>query len=85
MAFIRAVVEGRLELRNVARNVLVDRMHAMNFIKYSCIPRVESTKLATFKEENKDNQDEDEDNGDNQHDYDYLLKMPLWSLTLEKV
>lgn len=55
MAFIRAVVEGRLELRNVARNVLVDRMHAMNFIKYSCIPRVESTKLATFKEENKDN------------------------------
>ena len=88
MAFIRAVIESRLELRNVKKVLLLEKMQGLGLVKYSAIVKVESTKLATFKEDNKEDVqegDENEQENESKNEYDYLLRMPLWSLTLEKV
>lgn len=51
--FIKAIVEGELEVRNAPRDAVVARLESMSF------DRVDSS-------------------------YDYLLRMPIWSLTQEQ-
>eukprot|EP00178_Gracilaria_changii_P015956 TRINITY_DN448_c0_g1_i1.p2 TRINITY_DN448_c0_g1~~TRINITY_DN448_c0_g1_i1.p2 ORF type:complete len:1029 (-),score=202.61 TRINITY_DN448_c0_g1_i1:8870-11956(-) len=84
--FILMVVDGKLK---VSKRKKVEIISDLKRLKFDPIPRG-----GKRKESEGDELDEDNDGGDvegsslhteDEKNYDYLLSMPLWSLTFEKV
>lgn len=86
--FILAVIKGEIVVNNRKRAVLIDELEKMGFdrIAKEKPRKVQETEILAEGEE-KENEDEVTDIKDEKRasDYDYLLSMPLWSLTMERV
>ncbi len=94
--FILAVVSENIKIRNVKRAAIVEQLRKAGF---KPMAKASSASSSVADESNNDEENEeeksDEDNMDEQKgsssssksvgDYDYLLSMPLWSLTHERV
>ena len=76
--FILAVIKGEVKVNNVKRNIIIARLEELGFDKFAT--KSKSPKSATPS----DDSDNDEEKSDGAS-YDYLLRMPIWSLTKEKV
>jgi DNA topoisomerase-2 len=70
--FVQAIINGTLKIQNRKRKELLDELKAQ---KYHPI----------YKTERVEQEEDEEGLVSNDHGYDYLLSMPLWSLTNEKV
>ena len=81
--FILAVVDGELSIGRKKKSVLVEELETLGFDK---MPKTQKVAAAAAQEamdgENGENEDASEAVGAS---FDYLLSMPLWNLTQEKV
>ncbi len=73
--FILAVIKGDVVINNRRRKDIIADLQSKNFAPFPS--------KATKGGEEESSGDETE--GGSASDYDYLLRMPLWNLTLEKV
>ncbi|ROW16813.1 hypothetical protein VPNG_01567 [Cytospora leucostoma] len=85
--FIEEIIDGKLVVYRKKRAVLVQELRDR---KYEAFPRGESVKKPrnTDEEMDQDEEDEAEDLESNEPgagDYDYLLSMPIYSLTSERL
>ncbi|SBS89458.1 DNA topoisomerase II, partial [Plasmodium ovale curtisi] len=89
--FILAIVNSELIINKKKKKVLVEELYRKGFDPYKDINKIKKEEI--FEQdliENGENGDNIEDNeeiiaGVSAKDYDYLLSMPIFSLTLEKV
>jgi len=95
MRFILAVVEEKLVIRNVKRSIVLEKLKAMGFEPLGKA----QTREESENDESEDSAPEDDVTSERKESrelsdaslaadskaYDYLLSMPLWSLTLERV
>lgn len=75
--FIKMVIAGQLKIGNRAKNELIQDLRKNKFDEI--FPKSKSS-----SENNEDSEDEEQGSNSGKG-YDYLLSMPLWSLTKEKV
>ena len=76
--FVKEIISGKLVVQNKKRADIVAELRRRN---YAPMRKNESS-----EEGNSNiNVDEEEELQDNDHGYDYLLSMPIWNLTWEKV
>jgi DNA topoisomerase-2 len=76
--FVQMIVSKQLVVSNRKNADIVDELRQKNFRPF---PKVAKAKAAG---ENED-AEEDEPASGTSADYDHLLGMPIWSLTMEKV
>lgn len=83
--FVKMIIEKELVVSNRKK---ADIMAELRKLKFRPFPKVSKAKAAGEKEDVV-NPDEDEEGAaedvPGSTDYDYLLGMPIWSLTKEKV
>jgi DNA topoisomerase II len=83
--FVKMIVDKQLVVSNRKKADIVAELRDKDFRPF---PKRTKAKKAG---EDEDNEDEDEDENENEKapgelsDFDYLLSMPIWSLTREKV
>ncbi|KAJ3288697.1 DNA topoisomerase 2 [Borealophlyctis nickersoniae] len=77
--FVRAIVDGELRVRNRKR---ADLDAELRRLKYDPFPK---TKSLDEQQNNNEDDDDNETSAHNNTDYDYLLGMPIYSLTFEKI
>lgn len=80
--FILAVIRGDIVISNRPKKDLMAELKAKNF---SPFPSKTAVKAGADEDASDDNASQAGESGSSSDDYDYLLRMPLWSLTLEKV
>ncbi|KAK0627519.1 DNA topoisomerase [Immersiella caudata] len=81
--FISEIIENKLVVSKKKKPVLVTELRER---KYEAFPPKSDDKKAKADDELDGNEDPDEDDTtQGAHDYDYLLSMPIWSLTLERL
>jgi len=82
--FILAVIKDEIKIRNVKKAVIIQQLREQ---KYDPMPKKTTKKAAEDEdEEDEEEEDQEKENEDvSASDYDYLLSMPLWNLTKEKV
>lgn len=74
--FIKEIIDNKLQVRNVRKTDLVQELRSRKYKLFSKSPK---------KNAERDDEDSDEEAADDSSTgYDYLLSMPLWSLTTEK-
>lgn len=78
--FILAMISGELDIRNKPKATIIAHLASSG---YTAFPK----KKKDSSNNGDDNEEEEEDSGAStgRDGYDYLLSMPFWSLTLEKV
>ena len=74
------IVDKELVVSNRKKADIVAELRKLKFRPFSKVLNAK----ASENEENEDEAAEEEEHG-NDSDYDYLLGMPIWSLTKEKV
>ncbi|KIW07682.1 uncharacterized protein PV09_01622 [Verruconis gallopava] len=83
--FIQMIIDGKLVVSKKKKSVLIDELKQLGFKPF---PKVEDAKKAGEDEayvENDESEDAEDDTAVGANDYDYLLGMPIWSLTQERV
>lgn len=88
--FIILIVEDKLVVRKKKKTEIVNEMYKLGFTPMSKINQIRiASKLEpdipVVNSEENPNEEEEEEGAVKAREYDYLLSMPLWSLTLEKV
>ncbi|CAA9986839.1 DNA topoisomerase II, putative [Plasmodium knowlesi strain H] len=86
--FILAIVNNELVVNKKKKKVLVEELYRKGYDPYKDINKIKKEEI--FEQELLEAADNPEDNeeiiaGISVKDYDYLLSMPIFSLTLEKV
>lgn len=76
--FIQEIIDGIIIVGRKAKKVLIAELRQRHFEPF---PKAANGQ----KTADKDDENEDEDDGNDAHDYDYLLSMPIWSLTQERL
>jgi DNA topoisomerase II len=72
--FIEMKIKHKLEFEGLSRTAIIDLLEENNFERF------------TDDKDIKDvNDEEDFFGGQNDHGYDYLMKSPAWSFSLEEV
>jgi DNA topoisomerase-2 len=79
--FIQEIIDGELVVSKKKKDVLVRELRDR---KYEAFPRKDPKKSTEDEMDESVNEDEDVKEG-SAGDYDYLLGMPIWSLTLERL
>lgn len=74
--FVTEIIEGKLIVQNRKK---VDLIQDLKKRGYHAI--LKSGIIETGDED----EDADDSSAENNHGYDYLMSMPIWSLTMEKV
>src|SRR5436305_5682563 len=69
--FIEMKIKHKLEFEGLSRNAIIDLLEENNFERFTDDKDVKDV-----------NDDEDFNNG---HGYDYLMKSPAWSFSMEEV
>nr|AAS90120.1 DNA topoisomerase type 2 [Tetrahymena thermophila] len=88
--FILAVINESIRVRNAKRKDLIKELSVQGYVQMKDMPKIKSSKL-TSQLEQEQNQDSNEENFEtnpneiNAKEYNYLLSLPMWSLTYEKV
>jgi DNA topoisomerase-2 len=84
--FVKMIIDKELVVSNRKK---ADIMTELRKLKFRPFPKVTKAKAAGETEEIVNQEDEDEEpavgDAPGTTDYDYLLGMPIWSLTKEKV
>ncbi|EQL01682.1 DNA topoisomerase 2 [Ophiocordyceps sinensis CO18] len=82
--FIQEIIDGVLVVSKKRKDVLVQELRDR---KYEAFPRGEDVKKKGAKDDQdgSDNEDKDDVGEGGARDYDYLLGMPIWSLTAERL
>ncbi|CAN8067785.1 unnamed protein product [Agarophyton chilense] len=81
--FILMVVDGKLK---VSKRKKVDIISDLKRLKFDPIPKRNGKKTSEDEEDNENNANEESnEQTEDESNYDYLLSMPLWSLTFERV
>jgi DNA topoisomerase-2 len=84
--FIKMIIDGKLVISKKKKSALVAELHKLDFARFP--------KVAVVKKKGEDEDAADEENDDDASeaetgagasDFDYLLSMPIWSLTQERV
>ncbi|KAL6884131.1 type II DNA topoisomerase [Trichoderma longibrachiatum] len=76
--FIQEIIDGILIVGKKRKDVLVKELRDR---KYEAFPPVKNANTKKTEEEDED----DEEGEESGRDYDYLLSMPIWSLTAERL
>lgn len=79
--FISEIIENKLIVSKKKKPVLVQELRDRKYEAFP--PKADQGKSSRDNEENQDEEDDDVSAG--ARDYDYLLSMPIWSLTLERL
>ncbi|KAK4125939.1 type II DNA topoisomerase [Parathielavia appendiculata] len=80
--FILEIIENKLVVNKKKKDVLVQELRDR---KYEAFPPKDDKKVKSTDEEFGKDDAEDEDVSGGARDYDYLLSMPIWSLTNERL
>ncbi|KAK0744143.1 DNA topoisomerase 2-like protein [Schizothecium vesticola] len=82
--FISEIIENKLIVSKKKKPILVQELRTL---KYEAFPPKSDEKKSRADEDQEANDEdqEDEDVAQGARDYDYLLSMPIWSLTLERL
>ena len=80
LRFITEILNDTLKLKHSRKEDILNELQRKGYKSYKALTKVQSTKLEVLKEE-EHNAEEDE----TLKDYNYLLSMPIWSLSYEKV
>ncbi|RSL58043.1 hypothetical protein CEP54_008031 [Fusarium duplospermum] len=82
--FIKEIIDGDLIVGKKKKTVLVQELRDR---KYEAFPRGGDKKKTADEDEDDgdDNQEVEGDSDGGARDYDYLLSMPIWSLTAERL
>ncbi|KAJ3202300.1 DNA topoisomerase 2, partial [Dinochytrium kinnereticum] len=82
--FIMAIINGKLNVQNRKKADIVKDLRAKD---YKPIPKTKEKKEGGAEEEAEEGDEENVGKkvGESLQDFDYLLGMPIWSLTIEKV
>lgn len=90
--FILEVVNEELIIRNKKKTTLCEELKKRGYRRFKDFTQIKTTKKHKVKSkkegENVEGEDQDEEEveqKDSVTDYNYLLGMPLWNLTFEKV
>jgi len=89
--FILAVVDGDINIRNVKKKLLIQELTRKGYTPMKNMTKVKSTKKGAKSPEEESKEEEgNEENEENDQElaakeFNYLLSMPIWSLTYEKV
>lgn len=95
--FIKAVIEEEVQIKRVKRKVIASQLKSQNYTTQSELDKLLKEKERVTVVRNEEEKDDDEvDLNQEQEEavpegevhpkeYDYLLTMPLWSLSQEKV
>lgn len=75
--FIQEIIDGIIVVGRKAKKVLIANLRERHFEAFP--------KVVKAKAEKDEEDEEDEDSTADDHDYDYLLSMPIWSLTQERL
>ncbi|KAJ3180736.1 DNA topoisomerase 2 [Geranomyces variabilis] len=82
--FVTEIIEGKLVVQNKKKAVLLQELHTRKYLAV-----VEQKKKTSKKDKDAPEEDADADDDDTAGaaggGYDYLLKMPIWNLTMEKI
>lgn len=83
--FVKMIIDNKLSISKKKKSVLIAELQKLNF---KAFPKVQDASKAGELERSV--QEEEEEEADNEgeiaaNSYDYLLGMPLWSLTQERV
>ncbi|USW49152.1 Putative ribosomal protein S5 domain 2-type [Septoria linicola] len=83
--FVQMIIDGELVVSKKKKAVLVKELDSRHFTRF---PKVADAKKAGEMEAAMDDDNEDADEAEaaaGANDFDYLLGMPIWSLTQERV
>ncbi|KAH6607636.1 dna topoisomerase ii [Trichoderma cornu-damae] len=80
--FIQEIIDGVLIVGKKKKDVLVKELRDC---KYEAFPPVKNNNTKKSAEEEEDEDEEDGEGSGGARDYDYLLSMPIWSLTAERL
>ncbi|RKF57463.1 DNA topoisomerase 2 [Golovinomyces cichoracearum] len=81
--FVLEIIDNKLVVSRKKKSVLVAELRQRN---YEPFPKFKDPQKSTEADDSADNEDEeDSNNHDDAQDYDYLLRLPIWSLTQERV
>lgn len=82
--FVQMIIEKQLVVSNRKKADIMAELRKLNFRPF---PKVSKAKAAGETEDVVNADEEEQEAGDvpGATDYDYLLGMPIWSLTKEKV
>lgn len=95
--FILAVIAEDINIRNVKKKLLIQELLKKGYTPMKNMTKIKSTKKQEAKAEGDDAQQEGEEEKENAEEqseddqtisameFNYLLSMPIWSLTYEKV
>ncbi|QLI64602.1 DNA topoisomerase 2 [Metarhizium brunneum] len=84
--FIKEIIDGELIVGRKKKAVLVSELRDCKYKAFP--PGGQKQKTADDEPDESDNEDDDDDDkatAAGAHDYDYLLSMPIWSLTQERL
>ncbi|KAJ4270323.1 DNA topoisomerase 2 [Fusarium torreyae] len=80
--FIKEIIDGELTVGKKKKTVLVQELRERD---YEAFPRGGDKKKTADEEDDEEDQDVEGDSDNGARDYDYLLSMPIWSLTAERL
>ncbi|KAF5676456.1 DNA topoisomerase II [Fusarium heterosporum] len=80
--FIKEIIDNDLKVGKKKKTVLVQELRDRDYEAFP--PKGDKKKTADEEDENEDKDMEEEIDND-ARDYDYLLSMPIWSLTAERL
>ncbi|KAI1478458.1 type II DNA topoisomerase [Daldinia eschscholtzii] len=83
--FIQEIMDGKLVVSRKKKQIIVEELRQR---KYESFPRGQDSKKTKSEEEDEENNEEEtvDETGDNSaNGYDYLLSMPIWSFTQERL
>lgn len=95
--FIKAVIEEEVQIKRVKRKVIASQLKSQNYSTQSELDKLlkEKERVTVVRNEEEKEDDEVDLNQEQEEavaegevhpkEYDYLLTMPLWSLSQEKV
>ncbi|KAI8592154.1 DNA topoisomerase [Geranomyces variabilis] len=81
--FVTEIIEGKLVVQNKKKSVLLQELHTRKYLAV-VEGKKKASKNATDAPED-DAEEDDDASGATGGGYDYLLKMPIWNLTMEKI
>ncbi|KAL7784854.1 DNA topoisomerase [Trichoderma ceciliae] len=79
--FIQEIIDNILIVGKKRKDVLVKELRDR---KYEAFPPIKNSNMKKTAEEEEEEEEDGDDNG-GARDYDYLLSMPIWSLTAERL
>ncbi|VUC23113.1 unnamed protein product [Clonostachys rosea] len=81
--FVKEIIDGELKVGKKKKVVLVEELRERKYEAFP--PAANGKKNNTEDDADKDDDEDDTPGPGGSHDYDYLLSMPIWSLTAERL